>query len=94
MTIASVHFITFGQSEPGRYAITVDLTAADRHRFGLLTAKVVNSRPPHDQLAIILRGHVLNAPMVGSEIIDGHVHIDGFTSRALAEHIFRLLRTS
>jgi hypothetical protein len=93
MTITSVHFITFGQPEPGQYAITVDLKAADRHRFGLLTAKLDGSRPPHDQLAIILRGHVLNAPMVGAEIIDGHVQIDGFASRALAEHIFRLLRT-
>jgi hypothetical protein len=92
MTITSVTFIHLSKDSSAQYVITIGIRPADGRKFKLLTAKLVTSPSPRDQFAIIVRGHVLSAPLVMVTIIHGPVRLEGFASRTQAEHIFQSLR--
>lgn len=53
--------------------------------FGALTADLAQQEPPANRLAIVVRGEVVAAPTVQSEISGGQVQIAGAYTRETAE---------
>ncbi|NIK54354.1 SecDF P1 head subdomain-containing protein [Kribbella shirazensis] len=65
--------------------ITVNLDPEGAKLFGKLTAGLAKQTPPTNQLAILVRGRVVAAPTVQSEISGGKLQITGSYTRDTAE---------
>jgi len=70
------------------YSIDMRLTAADARRLETLTERLAGQPTPRCELAIIVRGRVVAAPVMETPIADGRVQITGFASRAQAQRLF------
>ncbi|GAA1571275.1 hypothetical protein GCM10009804_29580 [Kribbella hippodromi] len=74
-------------STTGAWAISLTLDAEGAKLFGRLTAGLAKQDPPANQLAILVRGQVVTAPTVMSEIPGGKVEITGTYTRDDAEKV-------
>jgi hypothetical protein len=87
MTITSVESARVQRATAG-WAVDIRLTRADSRLFGAMTSEMVGLRSPHNQVAIIIGGHVLARPAVEAPITAGQVQLE-FPARAQAESIVR-----
>ncbi|MET7277754.1 hypothetical protein ABZS29_05935 [Kribbella sp. NPDC005582] len=64
------------------WLVTLKLDAEGTKAFATLTGQLVKSKPPTNQLAIVVKDRVVSAPMVSAPITEGRVQIAGnFTSK-------------
>ena len=75
------------------WAVDITLLAEDALRFGDLTEYAAGQPPPRNQVAIVLGGRLLTAPVVASRIDGGEVRISGDLTRADAEQLAAELRS-
>lgn len=78
----------------GHYVLVIQLKPANAGSFYALTRKLVGLPSPRDELALIVGGHVIAHPVVGSPIAGGQLEITGLGSRAHAEHVLQLLEAA
>ncbi len=74
------------QSAQG-WLVDVTFTAAGARRFAALTAELAPKAPPANQLAMVLDGTVISAPVVQQQLTDGRVQISGSFTRSSAEEL-------
>jgi hypothetical protein len=77
MTLAAVDDISVDSGSNGDSVVTLSLRSADRKRFTHLTERLSAQSPPHNRLAIVVRGRVVSAPAVVQTITGGQVQIAG-----------------
>ena len=93
MILATVQGVQVVPSGTGGYLLDIVLTPADTGPFAALTREVSGLPSPHNQLAIIIDGRVIDHPAVQGPITDGTAQISGFATRAQAESLLTSLRS-
>jgi preprotein translocase subunit SecD len=73
------------QATGPNWYVNLNLDEEGTKLFGALTADLAKQPPPTNQLAIVVRGEVVAAPTVQSEISGGQVQIAGAYTRETAE---------
>jgi SecDF, P1 head subdomain len=86
MTVTVLQSATVTQGS-GSYWLMIRFTKTDASRFTALTRRLAGQPSPRCQLAIVVGGRVMAAPVVAEPITAGQAEIPGFTSRAQAEHL-------
>lgn len=71
-----------GQDGLGQPVIYIDLTEAGARQFAEVSRRNINKR-----LAIIVNGHICEAPVVRTEISDGKIQISGSFSKQEGEDL-------
>jgi hypothetical protein len=87
MSVTTLQSATVSRANDGSYWVMVRFTKADATQFAMLTKKVFSQHGVRNQLAVIVGGRVMAAPIVEQPITAGQAEIPGFTSRAQAEHL-------
>jgi hypothetical protein len=90
MNITGFRSVRVARSSAKAWVVDIRLKRADAHAFGVLTARLWALASPHNELAFIVRGRVIEAPVVISPITNGSFQIDAGT-RTQAQHLLRLL---
>jgi hypothetical protein len=71
-------------SDTGQWLIQVTLSPADAAAFSELTSRLAVEPPPRNQLAVLIDGKIISAPVVEEPIPGGEVHISGGLTRESA----------
>jgi hypothetical protein len=87
MTVTVLQSATVSRANDGSYWLMIRFTKTDASRFAVLTRKVAGQPSPRCELAIVVSGRVMAAPIVEEPITGGQAEIPGFTSHAQAEHL-------
>jgi SecDF, P1 head subdomain len=87
MTVSTVRAAWVTPAGTGQYVLNVRFRPADASRFAALTRKLVDQPTPRCQLAIIIGGRVIAAPVVEAPITAGQAQIPGFATRAQADRL-------
>jgi len=75
----------------GEDLLAIRLTPADSRRFAALTRQLARLHSPHNVLATIVGGSILDHPTVISAVTTRWVKFTGFPNRAAAEFALRRL---
>jgi hypothetical protein len=92
MTVSALQSAQVVPSGTGSYQLDMVLTPAEKGPFAALTRKVSGLPSPHNQLAIVIGGRVIDYPAVQGPIPGGTAQISGFATRAQAESLLSSLR--
>jgi SecDF, P1 head subdomain len=82
--VASATAVDLGD---GTWGVQIALDPAGTTAFASATADVVNSMPPSNQIAIVVGGSVVSAPVVQEQVGSGQVQISGGFSKQEAEDL-------
>lgn len=83
----------FDEQTATGWLVDVTFTSRGARRFADLTAALARQEPPADEVAIVLDGTVLSAPMVREELTGGKAQISGNFTRSSARELASLLTT-
>jgi preprotein translocase subunit SecD len=87
MTVTGLKSAVVVNQPGGGYLLDITFRPGDATRFAALTRELAGQPSPHCQLAAIVGGHVMSAPIVEQPITQGQAQINGFGSRAQAERL-------
>lgn len=87
LTVTVLQSATVSRANDGSYSLMIRFTKADASRFAVLTRTVCSQPGPRNELAVVIGGRVMAAPIVAEPITAGQAEIPGFTSRAQVEHL-------
>jgi hypothetical protein len=91
MTVTALQSAQVVPSGTGSYQLDMVLTPAEKGPFAALTRKVSGLPSPHNQLAIVIGGRVIDHPAVQGPVPGGAAQISGFATRAQAESLLSSL---
>jgi hypothetical protein len=96
MTVTTVKRLEVRPPDPARgstdFTVQLTLVPADAARFGTLTGQVVGQQEPRNQIAIVVNGKVVSAPVVREPITGGDIVIEGGFDRPKAQRYVDLIR--
>jgi hypothetical protein len=93
MTVSELYSARVTELMPGSYSVIVHLMPADSARFAALAQRLTGLPTPRCQVAIIVGGRVIAAPIAEGTMDGGMMQITGnFTTRAQADRILQDLR--
>ncbi|MHB1802687.1 MAG: protein translocase subunit SecD [Actinomycetes bacterium] len=80
------------QGGVGGWQVLLTFTAAGSAKFATVTGQMVNNPPPSNQLAIVLDGLVVSAPVIQQAITGGQAQITGSFTQAQAQDLANVLK--
>jgi hypothetical protein len=89
MTVSELQSARIAELAPAGDVVIIRLMPADRARFGALTQKLTGLPTPRCQVAIIVGGRVIAAPVAETAVFDGMVQLGGFTTRSQADRVLQ-----
>jgi hypothetical protein len=92
VTVSELKSARVAELMPGSYSVNIGLMPGDAGRLGVLTGKLTGLPTPRCQVAIIVGGRVIAAPVAEGAIDSGAVQITVAT-RAQADRVLHDLRS-
>ena len=71
----------------GKWAVNIELDSDGTKQFGEISQRMFGAQEPLNQFAFVIDGHVLSAPRMNGQILDGRPQITGdFTEEEAPDH--------
>jgi SecD-like export protein len=91
MTVTRVESARVRRNVAGQYELDIRMTPADARRFATLTGELAGLPGPRNRLAVVLNGHVMEAPVVQAVVRSGQAEIVSFVNKPQAQFFMATL---